>query len=118
MVEECIERVGFRLSESAGLLPDYVDLDLKVDFDSGFRPDLLATAVALSRRSEDDQVQWLKERLDPYGSGADPLRPTVRALRRLFDDLGRQSANPALREALVRLRRTVDHACAPEEWVM
>ena len=118
VMEECIARIGFRLSESAGLLPDYVDLDLKVDFDSGFRPALLAAAVALSRRSEDDQVQWLKERLDPYGAGADPLRPTARALRRLIDDLGRQAANPALTEALARLHRTVDHACAPDEWVM
>jgi phosphoglucomutase len=118
VVEECIGRVGFHLSDSANVLPDYVDLDLKADFDSGFRPDLLATAVALSRRSEAEQVQWLKERLDPYGSGADPLRPTAWALRRLFDDLGRQSANPALTEALARLHRTVDHACPPDEWIM
>jgi phosphomannomutase len=118
VVEECIGRIDFRLSDSAGLLPDYVDLDLKVDFDSGFRPDLLANAVALGRASEADQLRWLKERLEPYGAGSDPLRPTARALRHLFDDLGRKSANPALKEALGRLHRTVDHACAPDEWVV
>jgi phosphoglucomutase len=96
VVDACIARIGFQLSPSAKLLPDYVDLDLKAAFDTQFRPELDAAAGKLSRQSRADQQAWLRARLAPYGSGSDPLAPAGPALRQLFEDLGLKGLNEAV----------------------
>ncbi len=82
---ECIARVGYHLSPSAELLPDYIDLDLKAAFDNSFRPDLIAAAGILNSLAPDEQLAWLRRRLVPYGSGSDPLASAGPAVAHLVE---------------------------------
>jgi len=115
VMDECIARIGFHLGVSAHRLPDYVDLDLKVDFDGHFRRDLIAAADTLSRRTESEQLQWLRDRLKPFGGGTDPLGPTAAALSNLLEDICLES--PAIEPACRILGRTVAGARTPVDWV-
>ncbi|MGH9673217.1 MAG: phospho-sugar mutase [Bryobacteraceae bacterium] len=115
VVEDCIARIGFRLSASANSLPDYVDLDLKADFDTSFRADLAAAAGELESRDEAGQLQWLRERLHAYGGGADPMGPAAGALNNLFDELAQ--ADPARNDLFRRMQRAVASARTPVDWV-
>lgn len=117
VLEECLSRINFRLSASANLLPDYVDLDLKAIFDTGFRGDLLATAARLSSQSQSEQLEWLRERLVPYGSGSDPLAATGQAVAHLLRELADAVADPRLKDALHKLEVAVADAQVPVEWV-
>ncbi len=117
VVEECIGRVGFRLSASANLLPDYVDLDLKAIFDTGFRNDLLAWAGRLGHLSSEEKLGWLRERLAPYGAGADPLSATSAALAHMLRELSNEVASPAIKEAFHDLEQTVADVSSPVEWI-
>ena len=117
VLDECIGRIGFSLSANAHLLPDYLDLDLKADFDTRFRGDLLAALGKLSGQAEAQQIAWLRDRLKPYGGGSDPLGPTAATLESLFDDLGREAASTAERETLGSLKHAVAAARMPVDWV-
>ena len=83
--EACIARIGFQLSASAQRLPDYVDLDLKADFDTAFRRDLLAAIEDLAKKSARgafglvaNATASLRRRGRSAGSGGGGLRRTVR----------------------------------------
>jgi phosphoglucomutase/phosphomannomutase len=104
VMDACIERIGFKLSASAKLLPDYVDLDLKAAFDNEFRQELLACAEALGQLPPPDRLRWLRQKLAPYGSGADPLEGAGRAVAHLCAELERETANPAIRQGLAAVR--------------
>ena len=117
VVDECIGRIGFTLSAGAKLLPDYVDLDLKADFDTHFRSDLLASAVSLSHLEEGERLCWLRDRLAAYSLGADPLAPTGPALIHLLQELEREGASPVIHEAVVRLSRSLTRVSIPATWV-
>jgi phosphoglucomutase/phosphomannomutase len=117
VLEECIGRIGYSLSANAHLLPDYLDLDLKADFDTRFRGDLQAALGKLSGQTEAHQIAWLRDRLKPYGGGSDPLGPTAATLEALFDDLGNAAASAAERETLGGLKHAVAAARMPVEWV-
>jgi len=117
VLEECISRLNVRLSASASMLPDYVDLDLKARFDTGFRGDLLDAAERLSRESHEQQLSWLRERLAPYGSGADPVEATAPAVIHLLGELSGEVANPAVRDALRALEKVVANVPASASWV-
>lgn len=118
VIEECISRIGIRLSASANLLPDYVDLELKASFNTGFRNELLTCADRLNHQSTAEQLAWLRERLAPYGSGADPLDATATAVAHLLGDLSNEVANPVVRATLHALERAVAGAPAPVDWVI
>jgi len=118
VMEECIGRIGFQLSESAHRLPDTVDLDLKAEFDTGVRKDLLASAGKLAEADNAARLQWLRDRLRAYGGGADPLEPTAGALEHLLDVLAKEAGQPPLAEALRSLAQTVAAARTPADWVM
>ena len=107
VMDASIDRIGFKLSPSAKLLPDYVDLDLKAAFDSQFRSDLLGSAEALGAMSSEDQLRWLRKRLAPYGSGADPLEGAAHAVAHLCGALEQEAGNPAICRALSALSRNV-----------
>jgi hypothetical protein len=99
VVDECIGRSGFSLSPSARLLPDYVDLDLKLQFGTAFREELKACADRLAASSRDEQLEWLRRRLAPYAPGADPLEATASALSALLKEIA-----PTLAGALPEAR--------------
>jgi len=115
VVEECIARIGFRLSASANSLPDYVDLDLKADFDTAFRADLAAAAAELENPDDAGQLQWLRERLRAYGGGADPIGPTAGALHNLLEELA--LAHPTRDDVFRLMQRAVASARTPVDWV-
>ena len=117
VTEECVGRIGFHLSASANMIPDYVDLDLKAVFDTSFRSDLLAAAESLSHQSLAEQLDWLRKRLAPYGSGSDPLAATGPAVAHLLADLAHEPANLGLKDALHTLEQVAAQAPAPVEWV-
>jgi phosphomannomutase len=117
VVEQCIGRIGFHLSASANLLPDYVDLDLKDLFGRVFPNDLLAAADRLSHQAPAEQLAWLRERLAPYSAGADPLEATAPAVARLLGDMSDEVHNQAIKGALHALEQAVEEAPAPIEWV-
>jgi hypothetical protein len=117
VVEHCVGRIGFHLSASANLLPDYLDLDLKDSFGKGFRTDLLAAADRLSRQSREEQLGWLRERLAPYGAGSDPLEATAPAVVRLLGEVSGEVHNPAVKTALDALAQAVAESPAPIEWI-
>ena len=117
VVEQCIGRIGVHLPACANLLPDYVDLDLKGLFATGFRNDLLAAADRLSRQSPAEQLAWLRERLAPYSAGADPLEATAPAVARLLGDMADEVHNPAIKATFHALKQAVEEAPAPIEWV-
>ena len=118
VLDECIGRIGFHLSANAHLLPDYLDLDLKVDFDTRFRVDLLAALGKLSGQAEAQQIEWLRDRLKPYGGGSDPLGPTAATLEALFSDLSREVAGETEQKTLTSLKHAVAAARTPVEWVV
>ena len=118
VLADCIGRLGFHLSESANILPDYVDLDLKVQFDTGFRKDLLAAADQLAGQSPADQLAWLRQRLAPYGAGSDPLASTATAVTHLLGELSKEVSNPKVKDALQALAGAVEKAPPPVAWVM
>jgi phosphoglucomutase len=104
---DCIGRLGFHLSTSASLLPDYVDLDLRAAFDTNFRPDLEAELPKLRPQDLDEQLHWLRDRLAPYGSGSDPLAATSLAVSHLLGELGQPD-----------LQRAVAGVSTPVDWLM
>jgi len=104
---DCIGRLGFKLSTSASLLPDYVDLDLRAAFDTKFRPELEGSLKTLSSQGRPEQLQWLRDRLAPYGSGTDPLAAVSSAVGHLLGELGQED-----------LRYAVAAVSAPVDWVM
>ena len=116
VVEQCIGRIGYHLSASANLLPDYVDLDLKSLFDTGFRHDLFAAANRLSLLEPADQLAWFRERLAPYSAGSDPLEATAQAVARLLGDMSEEVHNPRIQEALHSLEHAVEDAPTPIKW--
>lgn len=117
VLNECIGRIGFSLSENAHMLPDYLDLDLKAGFDQSFRGDLIAALSKLSGQTEAQQIEWLRDRLKPYGGGSDPLGPTAATLEALFDELSRD-AGSADQKTLGSLKRAVAAARTPVDWVV
>jgi phosphoglucomutase len=83
----CLLRAGYHLSESAALLPDHIDLDLKAAFDTSFRADLIANASFLNSLAREEQMTWLRRRLAPYGAGSDPLQSAGSAVAHLVQTL-------------------------------
>jgi phosphoglucomutase len=118
VLDDCIGRIGFHLSTNAHMLPDYLDLDLKADFDKSFRGDLVTALGKLSGQTETKQIEWLRERLKPYGGGSDPLGPTAATLDALFDELSGEAGSAAERETLQSLKRAVAAARTPVDWVV
>jgi len=116
VAEQCIGRIGFHLSASANLLPDYVDLDLKNIFDTGFRNELLAGADRFSHQSPAEQLAWLRERLAPYSAGADPLEATAAAVASLLGEISNAVHDAAVKETLRAMGRAVEEAPTPVEW--
>ena len=101
--DECIGRIGASLSESAKLLPDYVDLDLKKAFDSEFAGDLLEAADRLAGLTGEGCLDWIRERMKAYGAGADPIATVSAAVAHVAGVLAAE--NPAKGEGLERLRQ-------------
>jgi phosphoglucomutase len=118
VLDDCIGRIGFSLSANAHMLPDYLDLDLKSDFDKGFRGDFLAALGKLGGQTAAQQIEWLRGRLKPYGGGSDPLGPTAATLDALFEELSHELASAAERETLGRIKHAVAGARAPVGWVV
>jgi hypothetical protein len=112
-VEDCIARIGFHLSASANQLPDYVDLDLKAEFDSGFQPDLTHALDSLKGMDSAGKLDWLRNRLAKYGAGTDPIGPVSAALDHLLSEL----AGGANSEVFEGIRRAVASARTPVAWV-
>jgi phosphoglucomutase/phosphomannomutase len=103
----CTERIGIRLSESARLLPDHVDVYLKRDFDQSFRGDLIGGCISLSRLSDDELLGWFRSRLFAYGAGADPLEATAAAVGHLCQTLAAEATDEEARTALLDVGRRV-----------
>ncbi|HEY7387512.1 MAG TPA: phospho-sugar mutase [Bryobacteraceae bacterium] len=116
VVEECIRRIGFRLSSSASLLPDYVDVDLKHRFGTSFRDELTAEAETIGGMSGNEQLAWLRARLAPYGSGADPLESAAPAVSDLLREVA-EASSATLKPALFALSRIVQEIPPRVEWV-
>jgi hypothetical protein len=117
VLDDCIGRIGFTLSANAHLLPDYLDLDLKADFNISFRNDLVAALGTLSTQTEAQRIAWLRDRLKPYGGGSDPLGPTAATLEALFDELSAEIPGAAERKTLSALKQAVAAARTPVDWV-
>ena len=117
VMEECIGRVGFRLSASANLLPDTLDLDLKAAFDTGLRAELPVEAARLGALKPNEQLEWLRERLSAYGAGSDPLEAAGPAVIHLLGELRKDTDDPEVSEALHAVEKTVAGVSAPVEWV-
>jgi phosphoglucomutase len=105
----CLARIGIVLSSSAKLLPDFVDLELKQEFGDGFRADLLSNAEKLASQPVGKRLEWLRERLAPFGAGADPLEVTAAALTHLCGALCNSGATPAQVDALTQLQIILTH---------
>jgi phosphoglucomutase/phosphomannomutase len=97
--DDCIRRIGYKLSDTAALLPDYVDLDLKAGFDRDFAPELKRSMGELAGLASETQLAWFRERLAPFGAGSDPLDTAGRALVQLLSTITDEPA-PALRELI------------------
>lgn len=85
-----LERVGIRLSPSAWMLPDFVDVGLKQMFDREFTAELLETAAELAAKPLAERKEWLRERLALFGAGADPLDVAAPAVVHLCRELGKR----------------------------
>jgi phosphoglucomutase/phosphomannomutase len=96
----CLSRIGVTLSPSASILPDHVDLDLRLEFDQRFRGDFLNEAKRLANSTAESTLQWFRLRLAPYGAGADPLEATRPALLHLCKSLGASASDPQIQQAL------------------
>jgi phosphoglucomutase len=118
VLADCIARVGFHLSDSAKLLPDYIDLDLKALFDTGFRHELLTAADNLGHQSRPEQLAWLRDHLAPYGAGSDPLAATAPAVVHLLAELRTKVGNPGVADALQGLAESVAESPAQVEWAV
>jgi phosphoglucomutase len=116
VLADCIGRIGYRLSPSALLLPDAVDLELKRSFDASFRADLAAQAAWFATQPPAGQLAWLRKRLEKFGSGADPIEATRAALVHLLGDLALESPAPA-GETWRSLAAAVEDAVPPTAWV-
>ncbi|MCP5114811.1 MAG: hypothetical protein GY953_28615 [bacterium] len=103
--DECIGRIGVSISASAKLLPDYVDLDLKKEFDDDFTPDLLNESAELAGRNDDGRLEWLRERTSAYGVGADPMATVSAAVTHLAGVLASQ--HPEKAEGLSSLQQAI-----------
>jgi phosphoglucomutase/phosphomannomutase len=97
-----MERIGVRLSASAKMLPDFIDLDLKQRFDNEFRTALVQSAAQLGGQSSDEQKEWLRRELAAFVAGADPLEATSEAVAHLAGELGLTSMAATAREALTQ----------------
>jgi phosphoglucomutase len=117
VLEDCIGRLNYKLSKSAHMLPDYVDLDLKSQFDTAFRGDVLREAARFSQENQAAQLNWLRERLVPYGSGTDPLESTATAVAHLLGELSGEVADPAAAKTLRASQQAVASVPKPAEWV-
>ncbi|MFB3776577.1 MAG: phospho-sugar mutase [Bryobacteraceae bacterium] len=117
VLEDCIGRIGYKLSSSAHLLPDYVDLDLKADFDRAFRGELEEAAGKLAGAGDGARLDWLRKRLGSYTAGADPIDATATAVDNLCDEIRRQCADPAVQAGLEALQKTLAAARQPVEWI-
>lgn len=96
----CLSRIGVSLSPSAKILPDHVDLDLRIDFDQNFSGELLRNAQRLSQLSRKEILEWFRARLSAYGAGADPLEATGHALPHLCDDLLTRTRDAQIQQSL------------------
>jgi phosphoglucomutase len=100
----CLERIAFRLRPSAALLPDYIDLDLKADFDTRFRTELKNQAEDWGDCTPAGQLDWLKNQLALYVPGADPIVSVQHAVASLADELATETANQSAIQALGQLK--------------
>jgi phosphoglucomutase len=116
ILDDCIGRVGYRLSASANLLPDYIDLDLKTDFDTAFRRDLTAAVGTFAGLDAEGRLRWLRQRLASYAAGADPIDAAGAAIDSLCADLARESASSTFQQAIRDLQAIVAKARQPVEW--
>ncbi len=96
VVNDCTSRIGITVSESASRLPDYIDLDLKVEFDTAFRRDLQAAAGTLKGLDDAAKLDWLRKRLAPCAAGSDPLDAVRSAVDGLCNELGIEDLRQAL----------------------
>ncbi len=96
----CLHRIGITLSPSASVLPDHVDLDLRLDFDQNFRAELLNASQGLASSGATELLEWFRHRLSAYGAGADPLEATGQALVHLCESLRASTSDPQLHQAL------------------
>jgi len=101
--DTCLERIHIQLSESAQYLPDYIEIKRKQDFDSTFTNDLSAFAGQVAQDNSLDaskRLDWLKNRLKDYTSGADPLIAVKEAVshlcRRLIQHMTDQNVKTGL----------------------
>jgi hypothetical protein len=115
VLQDCIHRIGYRLSASALLLPDNVDLELKRDFDSSLRLDVQGAAERSSQDPSWDLAAWLRERLEPYGAGADPLEGTAPAVAHMLNELA-AAAGPETGDVLRSLEHNVRAQIQPAAW--
>jgi phosphoglucomutase/phosphomannomutase len=96
--ESCLERIQIRLSESAQLLPDYIEIKRKQDFDNAFSQDLTLFAEQIAKNTSltnetSKRLRWLKNRLQEYTSGADPLIAVKQAVSHLCRCLMNERSN-------------------------
>jgi phosphoglucomutase/phosphomannomutase len=101
--ETCLERIQIRLSESAQCLPDYIEIKRKQDFDSTFTKDITLFSEQINQNTSLDapkRIDWLKNRLQEYTSGADPLIAVKQAVSHLCQRLIQKNANPDVKAGL------------------
>ena len=115
VADECIGRIGFGLSPSARLLPDYVDLDLKLQFGTAFREELKAYADRLAASSRNEQLQWLRQGLARFAAGSDPLEAAASAVSGLLREVADESRAPT-KEALLDLGIVVQNIPPFLDW--
>jgi len=81
MYRDCLARIGpeYELSESADLIPDHIELDVKRKFDKGFNEVLLKNASMLAEKGKKEMVDWFDQNLKTYVSGnpLDALKPAI-----------------------------------------
>jgi len=109
MSDLCMERIGIKLSPSAKLLPEFIELDLKRKFDEEFRDQLLNRAEWLAREPLAERQAWLREQLAPFSSGSDPIQVTKDALLQLCDDAANAAGQSRLSDALAEVAKAVRH---------
>lgn len=108
--ELCLSRIGISLSPSAKVLPDHVDLDLRIEFDQKFSSELLNNAYRLSQLNDAELLDWFRGSLSAYGAGADPLEATGHALPHLCDALQARTKDPQIHESLRIIKRRLTAA--------
>lgn len=96
---------GIVLPPSGRLLPDHVEVSLKVDFDETVSRMFEQAGAELENAPTEEVLKWLRNGLKAYGGGADPLTTVKPALIDWCSGKGKgaSQASLRLRESVLRV---------------